>query len=723
MAARLILPDLKRCFDAAFYLDLYPDVHQSGLHPLAHFLLYGGREGRQPNPLFDAQYYLACNADVAATSANPLVHFLRYGWKEGRRPNILFDAAFYVAHYPDRRYPNPFVDYVVRRQKGERPQAYLPFSLPSQSYQVATRQDIENTTTIDIVIPVHSGLPETRRCLESVLHSVCKTPHEIVLVNDQAPDPALSRYLREAAATPGITLLENAENLGFAASVNRGMDLHPDRDVVLLNNDTEVANDWLDRLAAAAYACPRTGTVTPFSNHATICSYPQGSAATAELDAIFRQVNAGHRVDIPTAVGFCMYIRRECLNQVGTFHPEIFGKGYGEENDFCLRALYKGWGHVLAADVFVYHAGETSFGAEAAARRKAAVDTVQRLYPDYGRMLADHLQSDPAKPYRIAVSAWRMRRSGRPVILAISHGRGGGVEQYIAELRQILTGQAEMLLLTPAGCGAVLLRNLAPSDDFSVAFDSQTDYEPLLELLRQCGVSRLHVHQILGHTLAVERLQRDLNVPLDFSLHDYFVICPQVTLTDAAGRYCGEPHAAGCNACLALRPLARDQAGPCLDITAWREKYASLVMRADRVIAPSRDTADRFRRHFPAANIVVAPHPSTVGPSPAPRPLTPDQPLVIAVLGAMVQHKGIARLRAAAHTAYRQKLPLRVRLGRLCRQAFTRRRTFPSRPVLTPMTSCPHYCETPAHRSSGFRHSGPRPSATPSAHVSRWGCR
>ena len=49
-------------------------------------------------------------------------------------------------------------------------------------------------------------------------------------------------------------------------------------------------------------------------------------------------MNAGHRVGIPTAVGFCMYIRRECLKEVGEFRAEVFGKGYGEENDFCLRA-------------------------------------------------------------------------------------------------------------------------------------------------------------------------------------------------------------------------------------------------------------------------------------------------------------------------------------------------------------------------------------------------
>src|SRR5262249_55931580 len=156
----------------------------------------------------------------------------------------------------------------------------------------------------------------------------------IVLVNDHSPDPELGEYLRAMAAGHRLTLIENDTNLGFAASVNRGLALHPDRDIVVLNNDTEVPPGWLDRLVAAD---ERTGTVTPFSNNATICSFPKfgipnpmlPGMTLKDLDEIFQEVNAGKRMKIPTAVGFCMYIRRECLIEIGEFRPEIFGKGYG----------------------------------------------------------------------------------------------------------------------------------------------------------------------------------------------------------------------------------------------------------------------------------------------------------------------------------------------------------------------------------------------------------
>ncbi len=181
-------------------------------------------------------------------------------------------------------------------------------------------------------------------------------------------------------------MLENEHNLGFVATVNRGMALSDAHDVLLLNSDTEVANDWLDRLRAAAYSDARVASVTPFSNNATICSYPRFCEPnelppgwdTARLDALFAATNAGQVVDVPTGVGFCMYIRRDSLDAVGLFDVENFGKGYGEENDFCRRAAAAGWRNLHALDTFVLHTGGVSFGASKSQRE---IDAVEQIAP------------------------------------------------------------------------------------------------------------------------------------------------------------------------------------------------------------------------------------------------------------------------------------------------------------------------------------------------------
>jgi GT2 family glycosyltransferase len=268
---------------------------------------------------------------------------------------------------------------------------------------------------IDVIIPVYKGGRETRRCIDSVLGSVQHEPFDVVVVDDASPDAEIVTYVKDLAAAKRITLVRNETNAGFVRSVNRGMAMHPDRDVVLLNSDTGVANDWLDRLRKSAESGHDVGTATPFSNNATICTYPfpgwaggmPGTLDLAALDRLFATANAGRTVELPTAVGSCMYIRRPCLQDVGLFDAERFGRGYGEENDFCLRAAKAGWRHVLAGDVFIFHEGAVSFSDERSTRANAAEEALLEVHPDYLRRVRDFLLRDPASALRQAVDIAR----------------------------------------------------------------------------------------------------------------------------------------------------------------------------------------------------------------------------------------------------------------------------------------------------------------------------
>jgi GT2 family glycosyltransferase len=277
----------------------------------------------------------------------------------------------------------------------------------------------KKTDPVDIIVPVYQGLAETRRCLESILEQQQQCLYELIVIDDASPEPELTTYLDELAANQQMSLLRHAVNAGFVAAANSGLRLHPERDVVLLNSDTEVHGDWLDRLARCAYADERIGTVTPFSNNATICSYPHfcrdntlpDGLTLAELDILFRRANAGRWLDIPTAIGFCMYIRRACLGEIGFFDEQRFGLGYGEENDFCMRAGQKGWRHLLCADTFVYHAGGVSFSDRSARLQTAAQTTLATLHPEYPTIIQDFIREDSVRPLRLAVDQERARFS------------------------------------------------------------------------------------------------------------------------------------------------------------------------------------------------------------------------------------------------------------------------------------------------------------------------
>ena len=174
---------------------------------------------------------------------------------------------------------------------------------------------------VDVVVPVYGGLEETRACLQSVLDAPVSVTFELVVIDDASPDPALSRLLDAMAGEGAIRLERHGENQGFVAAATRGLGLHPQRDVVLLNSDTRVAGDWLGRLRACALAREDIASVSPFSNNATILSYPlpgqvnplPAGLDTVALDALFARANPGQAVDIPVSVGFCMYLRRAAL--------------------------------------------------------------------------------------------------------------------------------------------------------------------------------------------------------------------------------------------------------------------------------------------------------------------------------------------------------------------------------------------------------------------------
>ena len=526
---------------------------------------------------------------------------------------------------------------------------------------------------VDVIVPVYRGLADTRLCIDSVLASHCQSAYRLVVINDASPEPEVTAWLRERAAQDSrITLLENEDNLGFVGTVNRGMSLSADNDVLLLNSDTEVANDWLDRIRSAAYGDARVASVTPLSNNATICSYPQfckdnalpPGYGTARLDALCAQTNPGAVVDVPTGVGFCMYIRRDCLAQVGLFDTENFGKGYGEENDFCQRAAAAGWRNLHLLDTFVLHTGGVSFGESKSPRERAAMETLRRLHPRYESEVMAFVQHDPARPHRLALDLARMAQAHLPVVLAVLHDRGGGTLRHVQELAHHLSAQATVLTLTPAPAHSVSLRMASAQEGFELVFRLQDQCDDLLLALRQIGVSHVHYHHLLGHDPWVMDLAQQLGVAYDFTAHDFYSFCTRISMTGDDNRYAGEPSPGLCNCC------SPQQAAPVGGGTVadWRARNRQFLAGARQVLAPSRDTARRMAGFAPGARVLTVPHtdletdsPADL-PLPAPRRLQAGMPLKVAVLGALSTIKGADMLEAVALEAAKHHAPVEFHL-------------------------------------------------------------
>ncbi|HTB47184.1 MAG TPA: glycosyltransferase [Acetobacteraceae bacterium] len=639
---------LRGFFDAGWYRSRYPDVVAAGADPMTHFLTSGAAEGRDPNRWFDSRWYLQRYPDLVINGMAPLLHYMVAGAAELRNPHPRFDAAWYADQHPEGA-ANPLLHHLLFGEaRGWRTEPPIDIAdyLPSAARPLVCPAQVR----VDVIVPAYRGLAETQRCLNSVLADPDRPEGRVIVVDDRSPESALSAWLETLAKAGRITLLRNRRNLGFVTSCNRGMEAAGKHDVALLNSDTEVPPGWLRRLAAQAYAAPRIASVSPFSNNATICGYPCDEGGPLPLgqdlgtiDAVCREVNAGRSVAVPTTVGFCMYIRRAALDEVGGFDAEAFGRGYGEENDFCLRAAQRGWTHRLACDTFVYHEGSVSFGAGKDERLAEARDTLHRRYPNYARLVAQHVKADAIAPCRFAVTAALFRRMGLPVVLMLTHRLGGGVRRHIDELVARLAGRANVLLLQASNRGTALSAPALGGGPLLSLPAARMD--ELAEVLRSAAVSRAHVHHLMGIDLDARALIHLLGVPFDVTVHDYYALCPQVNLLPWPEQYyCGEPGPAGCNACITDRPSYGAK-----DILSWRRRHGWLFVEADRVLCPSEDTRARLERHGVDGRAIVVPHEAV---APGPWVMTPPPPkgrkLRIAVLGVLADQKGAQTVIALA---------------------------------------------------------------------------
>lgn len=529
-----------------------------------------------------------------------------------------------------------------------------------------------------IIIPVYRGLEMTLRCLERVFATVPRGT-KIIVVDDASPEPDLADALDALDAKRRIHLIRNARNLGFPGSVNRGIAAAEGRDIVLLNSDALVPPGWLARLREAAHAAPDIGTVAPLSNDATILSYPRVNALQPapdaerldEIDALAQSANGGEIVEIPTSVGFCMYMRADCLAETGMLRDQTFAQGYGEENDFCLRARHLGWRHMAATGIFVSHIGGQSFRAARSHLLRRNQSILERLHPGYGLLISQHIEADPlaAARARLDKARWQARprpkRRPRSVII-ITHDEGGGVERQIrARIAELAAQGLSSIILRPSADGLCqvepgIVQGDVWQDDFpNLTFRIPDALKELSSLLKRERPIHIELHHRLGHDRALQTLPDHLGIPLDIYVHDYAAICPRVTLVSTAQRYCGEPDTVECEACMAdLGSRLRED----ISVADLRRRTADDFMAAREVIFPAVEVEKRFRRYIGGQfNSVIRPWEVDGSAAQRRRPVARgrDRKRVrIGIVGAIGTEKGYDVLLACARDAARRRLPL-----------------------------------------------------------------
>ena len=255
-----------------------------------------------------------------------------------------------------------------------------------------------HAATVDIVVCVHNALDDARRCLESVVqHST--PPYALILVDDGSEAPTRD-FLIEFAAQQHATLLRNEAACGYGYAANQGLRATTADYVILLNSDTVVTAEWLDRLVECGESNDLIGLMGPLSNTASWQSIPEledhgdwaanplpEGVSIEQLGQWVAQYSARLYPPLPFLNGFCYGIKRAVIDRIGYFDEANFGAGYGEENDFTLRARKAGYQVAIADDVYVHHNQSRSYSHEK--RRALSEQAGQTLARKHGQEMID----------------------------------------------------------------------------------------------------------------------------------------------------------------------------------------------------------------------------------------------------------------------------------------------------------------------------------------------
>lgn len=485
-------------------------------------------------------------------------------------------------------------------------------------------------TAVTIILPVYNGLDLLKECLARVEENT-DLPWHLIIINDASPDPQIKPFLDGFAAqdrsdrhpAARVTFLSCDTNLGFIGAVNLGLERAgvqqgraPDAPVVLLNTDALVPKGWASRLIApmsGADADPTVASVTPMSNDSEITNVPVICApndlphGTADrLDDVAQSLSPEHAtVDMPTGVGFCMALSPQFLARVPRLDT-VFGRGYGEEVDWCQKVRALGGRHLGLGTLFVEHKGGSSFGSAAKAKLIAQNGAlISQRYPAYDLEVARFIADDPLSTPRLALAlAWAgAKRKDLPIYLA--HDMGGGADFWLnqhiaADLARDLPSVVlrvggpmrwQLEVHAPSGNGAFSGVSGAATMDFD-AIAWLLALLPARHLIYSCGVGD-------PDPFALPDLLLSLLSPsdtLDVLFHDWFPISPSYTLLDADGVYRGP---VGANR-KDTAHQARQPGGTLVTLPEWQAAWGRLMDRATTIRVFSEDGLAQLAAPWPA---------------------------------------------------------------------------------------------------------------------------
>ncbi len=507
-------------------------------------------------------------------------------------------------------------------------------------YKSEFRKNVYNSRYIDffnsrqirnvtVIVPIYNAYEAVKDCLNSLVKTLSRDV-QVLMIDDCSPDKKISELLHEFNKEYGFTHITNPVNLGYTKTVNKAIQLSNDNDVVLLNSDTVTTHRWLDSLKYVAYTRNQVATVTALSDNSGAFSVPEigkyneiKTGLTQEEHArLVTQNTFGNHITVPTGNGFCFYIRRDFLNKFGLFDEEKYPIGYGEENDLCMRAFRAGWSNLICDKSFVYHKRSQSFKDDKIKLMEDGAKQLRSDYPEYKKLitrfhdvefqlLRSNIRAALAKDnvvlpralFVISTTTGGTPQTNLDLMRAISDKYSCFLlrcDKSTIYLSKLVNGELQTLEETHLGVSINALEHRSEEYDIIVA-----------EILFKYKIELLHIRHIAWHSLNLSSIAKSMNVPVIYSMHDFYSLCPTVTLSNESGKYC----AGTCNNKSQDCKAALWEEGEIINlknnyIYRWREQFNDFLSYCDSIITTDDSAKQQICEIFPQLEkkFAVIPH-------------------------------------------------------------------------------------------------------------------
>jgi GT2 family glycosyltransferase len=404
----------------------------------------------------------------------------------------------------------------------------------------------------DIIIPIYNAFDYLKKCIESVLLHTNLEDNQLVIIDDKSTDERIIPFIEDIITNKkqNIIFIKNESNLGFIKTVNLGMKFSKN-DVLLLNTDTEVTTDWLEKIQRCAYSKERIATVTPLSNNATIASVPifceeneiPNGYNLEEFQNLINNVTYKEYGEIPTGIGFCFYIRREALETVGYFDEESYGRAYGEEEDFCYRCLGYGYRHILCDDVIVYHKSSQSLSNYHLKNIETRQETLLKKHPFYKLNTVRWVSNSPLIYINKNINLNLCINNNNSNILiivddwSIQNKTVGSTSLYIFDLIEKLKKKYNFHVFAPYNDnyklysywrdGKETIEIISNISRYFTNIFYNLEYSKILQnIIESLNVDIIHIHHMKGHFFDIIDIIKIYETKLIITLYDSYDICP-----------------------------------------------------------------------------------------------------------------------------------------------------------------------------------------------------